>query len=256
MIDLCTVTNDKYLANAILLAQSYINNSYHGNIYLYYFDVKQNIIVNYKTQYDHINFLPIPKFCDHAYEPLVFAYKTYAIKDCLKYSDCFLYSDATNLFQKLISVIDYFMDDSLFLQYTHPILANTYWTTKKCFKKMQSFSSINAPQYWAGLQGYKNTKTNQDFINLMYEYMLDPDIALPNTSIQYPDGNNFDCIQHRCDQSVFSVLIDKTNKHQNYDPKKQALFGDQQTFKLMDKNYSYNETDCCILSRKTKYLSL
>lgn len=256
MIDLCTVTNDKYLSNAMTLANSYKEQSYQGRIYLYYFNIANTIISEYKSNYSHINFIPIPKVCAHAYDAKVFFYKVYALKDCMSHSNCFLYSDATNLIQKLWPITDYFIDDSLFLQYAHPILLNKYWTTKKCLNKMESLNSMDAPQYWAGLQGYRNTIRNQQFINMMYEYMLDPDVAYPDTSIKYPDGNQSLCIEHRQDQSVFSILIDKTNRHQHYDTQKQSLFGDQQTFQLLDQNYSYNESDCAILSRKTKFLSL
>jgi hypothetical protein len=256
MIDLCTATNDKYFANAILLARSYIDNLYNGNIYLYYFNIDKNKIAKSQTENPTIQFKSIPKTCNHAYEPNVFFYKTYAIKDCINNSGCFLYSDATNLFQNFTNITDYFIDDRLFLPYIHPLLINKYWTTQKCFYRMESEASEHSPQYWAGLQGYRNTTDNQHFINLMYEYMMDPEIALPGALTNRPDGKFSDCIQHRQDQSVFSILIDKLSNHQPYNEEKQKLFGDKQTFQLLDKNYSYNESDCCILSRKTKFLQL
>jgi len=256
MIDLCTATNSKYLKNALLLADSYVSNGYTGKIYLYYFNILDSDIKNIKLQYPHIEFILVPKVCEHAYEPNVFFYKTYAIKHCLQYSDCFLYSDATNLFQQSINIVDYFLNESLFLPYTNPILINKYWTTQKCFYKMNAEQSKTAPQYWAGLQGYKNIEQNHHFINLMYEYMLDPEIACPGTLTDRPDGENADCIQHRADQSVFSVLIDKLNRHQPYNEERYRLFGDKQTQQLFDRDYRYSEKDCCISSRHTKFLRI
>lgn len=254
MIDLCTVTNNKYLPNAIALANSYTHHSYDGQIFLYYFDIASQIIETYKSRYPRFNFIDIPKVCDHAHEPTVFFYKAYALKDCINKSDCLLYSDATNFFEQNTRIIDYFIHDNLFLPYNHPFLINKYWTTKKCLQKMNAMNSSNSPQYWAGLQGYKSTKDNQEFINTMYEYMLDPDIALPGVLTNRPEGEQANCIQHRCDQSVLSVLIDKFNKHQPYSEERQKLFGDKQTFELADPNYTYSISDICIFSRKTKYL--
>lgn len=253
MIDLCTVTNNKYLPNAIALANSHIRHSYDGNIFLYHFDIPNQIIEIYKSRHPKINFIDIPKVCDHAHEPTAFFYKAYTLKDCLKNSDCFLYSDATNFFEQNVQIIDYFIQDNLFLPYNHPLLINKYWTTKQCLHKMNAIGSLNSTQYWAGLQGYKNTKENQEFIKLMYNYMLDPEIAFPIASIRYPDGSQSNCIEHRQDQSVLSILIDQFNKHQPYNEEKQKLFGDKQTFELLDSNYTYSISDMCIFSRKTKF---
>jgi len=254
MIDLCTVTNSKYLPNAIALVNSYIYHSYTGRIFLYYFDISNQVIEEYKSKYPNINFVDIPKVCKHAYEPNVFFYKAYTLKDCIDNSDCFLYSDATNLIQKNIEITDFFLNDSLLLPYTHSLLINKHWTTQKCLHKMNAINSSDRPQYWAGLQGYKNTKDNQKLINLMYEYMLDSDIALPGTLTDFPEGKQANCIQHRCDQSVLSILIDQLNRHQTYNEQRQTLFGDKQTFKLLDPNYTYSIHDVCISSRQTKYL--
>jgi len=253
-IDLCTVTNNRYLPNAIALANSYTHHSYDGQIFLYYFDVPSQIAEAHKTRHPKINFIDIPKVCDHAHDPRGFFYKAYTLKDCLRNSDCFLYSDATNFFEQNIQITDYFLYDNLFLPYNHSLLINKHWTTKKCLQKMNAISSSNSSQYWAGIQGYKNTKNNQEFINLMYEYMLDPEIAYPNPSIRYPDGPESDCIEHRQDQSVLSILIDQFNKHTPFLTKNQLLFGDKQTFELLDSSYRYSISDICLYSRKTKFL--
>jgi hypothetical protein len=256
MVDLCTVTNSKYLPNAIALVNSYIYHAYTGRIFLYYFDISNQVIEKYKYKYLNINFVDIPKVCKHAYEPNVFFYKAYALKNCISNSDCFLYSDATNLIQKNIEITDFFLNDSLFLPYTHPLLINKHWTTQKCLYKMNAINSSDRPQYWAGLQGYKNTKDNKELINLLYDYMLDPEIAYPNSSVRHPDGQESDCIEHRQDQSVLSILIDLLNRHHPFLMKNQLLFGDQQTFKMLDPNYIYSISDICISSRQTKFLTI
>lgn len=253
MIDLCTVANTKFIKNAIKLAQSYINNKYTGKIFLYYFDISSSDINHYKSSFPDINFIEIPKFCNHAYSPRIFAYKSFSMFDCItEHSNGFIYSDSTNLINKYIDINQYFIDSRLFLPYNHKLLSNKYWTTKLCFQKIENTNAEESCQYWAGLQGYIKTDTNIQILKDQYNYMLDPDIAFPDPSIKYPDGHDQPCIEHRQDQSVLSILIDKYQIHQAFDEEKQNIFGDSQTYQLFDNSYIHNVENSCILSRYTK----
>jgi hypothetical protein len=258
-MDLCTVTNYKYLKNAIVLADSY-HRSNTGNIFIYYFDIPDSIINIYKKTYNYIKYIYVPKECEYAHDPKVFFYKAYSLNHCINnLSHSFWYSDATNIFtRKIENPYSYFHNNMLVLPYTHPILVNKYWTSKKCLSKLNArLSSYDSPQYWAGFQGYKVSLETKKLLSTLYENMFDPDIALPSVDVKYPDGEKSQCIEHRQDQSVLSILIDLFSLHQTYNHTKQLLFGDSQTFHMFDKS-SYNNyyLEPYLLSRYTKYHSL
>jgi hypothetical protein len=252
-MDLCTVTNRKYIKNAINLVNSYKINSYNKNVFIYCFDMTDEQIKYVSNVYSEINFLSVPKVCDYAYNPTAFFYKVYAINDCINKSNGFIYSDATNAFNRFVDIKNYFIDDSLFLPYNHKFLLNKFWTTKKCFEKMDCDSAKNTTQYWAGLQVYVSTEKNKLFTQQMYNYMLDPDIALPDTSVKNPDGEKSICLEHRQDQSVFSLLIHKHNRHQEYNEERQMLFGDWMTYKSFNQDYKHDIKNCVISSRESKF---
>lgn len=255
ILDLCTVTNSRYIKNALLLIESYKRHRYNYNhIYLYYFGVETTQLQAMQMAYPDIIFLNIPKVCSYAHEDRIFFYKTYVLHDMITRSDAFIYSDATNLFTKNIDISDYLIHNSLLLPYNENRLQNQYWTTKKCFTKMNTESSYDKTQYWAGFQTYVCDENNKKFISEMYDYMLDPEIALPSTDIDYPDGPNSPCISHRQDQSVLSLLIDKNNRHPEFNIFTQYLFGDLQTFQLFNKDYSTvaHNVQSCIASRASK----
>jgi hypothetical protein len=253
---LCTATNYNYLNNAIILAKSCLEYSYSQDIFIYYFDISESIINKYKERYTAINFIRIPKLYDHSYDPLVFWYKTYAIKECIKNTDMLIYSDATNLFLKNTNIANFFNKDCLLLPYNSNKLLNKYWTTKKCFEKLDMVSAKDKYQYWAGFQCYRNSNTNLQFVTDMYNYMCDPEIALPGTNVKHPDSDNGSCFYHRCDQSVLSLLIYKYNKNQAFNAITQKLFGDHQTFKLFDHTYDIELSDMCLSPRHTKQMNL
>lgn len=252
-MDLCTVTNKRYVKNAINLINSYRVNSYNQKVYFYCFDMNQEEIKNLSELYKEITFLEVPKVCDWAWSPTVFFYKAYALNDCINKSDGFIYSDATNVFNRFVDIKKYLIDDSLFLPYNHERLLNKYWTTKKCFEKMSCNSAKEMMQYSAGFQAYISTEENKKFVHEMYNYMLDPDVALPDTSIKKPDGPNSDCIEHRQDQSVFSLLIHKHFRHQRYNHERQLLFGDWLTYSSFDSSYRHDMKYMAMSSRESKF---
>ncbi len=108
-------------------------------------------------------------------------------------------------------------------------------------------------QYWAGFQAYKNTEQNVEFLNEMEALMLNPDLALPDTSIKQPDGSGRPCKEHRQDQSVYSLLIHKRNRHNFYNPLLQARYGDWQTFKVFDPNYTHDYNNMVLSPRESKF---
>jgi hypothetical protein len=251
---LCTVTNQKFLKNAINLINSYrINFDKKDDCFIYCFDMSEDEIYLYQNIYKSIIFKFIPKVVDHAYDPTAFFYKVYAINDCINNTDFLIYSDATNVFNKFTNIKNYMIDDTLFLPYSDVKLTNQYWTTNKCFEKIDCNSAKIMPQYWAGFQVYKSTEENRKFIGQYYNFMKDPDVALPNTSIKKPDGENSLCIEHRQDQSVLSILIHKYFRDQKFNYEKQQLFGDWQTFKNFNLNYQHDLENCCLSSRESKF---
>jgi len=253
-VDLCTVTNQKYVKNALNLINSYRKNSYNQTVFLYYFNLNEETVKALQAiESKNIILKKVPFSCDHAYEPTVFYYKTFAIKDALPISKGIIYSDATNAFVKKDNLHENLVDDALFLPYNDNRLTNQYWTTDRCFKKMKAESAKNMMQYWAGFQAYSNLKKNIDFVEEMHEYMLDPDIALPNTSVKNPDGETMPCKEHRQDQSVYSLLIHKHYRHNFYNPVLQAKYGDWQTFKVHDNNYNVDENKIVLSARESKF---
>jgi len=251
-MDLCTVTNRKYIKNAINLVNSYKINSYNKNVFIYCFDMSNEQIKYVSTIYKEINFLPVPKICDYAYNPTVFFYKVYALNDCINKSNGFMYSDATNVFNRFVDIKQHLLQDSMFLPYNHKYLLNKYWTTNKCFEKMNCISAKDATQYWAGFQTYIASDNNKKFIQEMYDCMLDPDIALPDTSVKKPDGEQSLCLEHRQDQSVLSILIHKHNRHHEYNEERQQLYGDWMTYLIFNKEYKYDIKNCVLSARESK----
>ena len=83
-MDLCTATNEKYITSVINLINSYKINSYNKNIFVYCFDMDGDKIKILSENNKHINFLTVPKICEHAYHPTVFFYKTYYILIIIK----------------------------------------------------------------------------------------------------------------------------------------------------------------------------
>ena len=253
-MDLCTVTNQKYINNAFNLINSYRENSYNSTVFLYYFDLDKKSASDLRSlESDNLKIKEVPLSCPHAYEPTVFYYKTFAIKDSLPASNGIIYSDATNCFIKKDELHKNLIDDALFLPYNDSRLLNKYWTTDCCFKKMEEESARNMMQYWAGFQAYLNLKKNIDFVNEMHDYMLDPEVALPNTSVKNPDGLDRPCKEHRQDQSVYSLLIHKYCRHNFYDPVLQNRYGDWQTFKVHDNSYTIDANNMVLSARESKF---
>ena len=255
-MDLCTVISQDYIPQAVNLIQSYKVNSFDGDVFVYYFNTeKEQLEIFSKIFGSQVKLYPVKEVCEHALSPRVFFYKTYALADCfLNHSDSLIYSDSANCFvNKTDSIENDLVDESLFLVYTHPKLTNQYWTTKKCLYVIDAPAAEIMPQYWAGFQVYKKTPQNVNFVEEMYAHMMNPDIALPDTTVRYPDGNESPCIEHRQDQSVFSVLIHKHNRHQSFDPIRNSKYGDWQTLAEFDRNYKHDFDKMILSPRESKF---
>lgn len=255
-MDLCTVISERFIPQALNLIQSYRVFSYDRDVYIYYFNTDENKLNVFTDLFgDKVKLIKVENVCDHALNPRAFFYKVYAIRDCLwNHSDGFIYSDSANCFvREAKNIHNHLIDDSLFLAYPYEGLTNKYWTTVKCFKAMNASGAEFMPQYWAGFQAYKKTQTNLDFVNQMYNYMLLPDAALPDTTVICPDGKQADCREHRQDQSVLSILIHKNNRHQMFDIEKNNLYGDWQTFIHFDNEYEHNFDKMILSPRESKF---
>lgn len=251
---LCTVTNEKFLLNSFNLIKSFFSFIPNGTAYLYVFgdDLPNDLDKNIPK--GDVIITKIPKVCEYIYNPLVFLYKAYALKDCIdKCGGVLLYSDSTHCFIRDPSVIhDDIYEDFLFLPYTDPRLTNRLWTTKQCFNEMDALSALDKPQYWAGFQAYKKSEKTKSFLDSMYNFMLNPRIAFPDSSVRYPDGESSSCIEHRQDQSVLSLLIDKNQIHQPFCQEKNERYGDWQTIKLLNPMYVHNESKMILSPRESK----
>ena len=258
-MDLCTVISEKFITQAVNLIQSYKINSFNERVFVYYFNTAPEKLSIFKDLYaDQVVLREVPNLCAHALDPRTFFYKTYAINDCLiNQAEKMIYSDSANCFVRPTATLeDDLVDESLFMTYTHPQLANRYWTTKKCFEKLDAAGSEVMPQYWAGFQVYKRTKDNIELVTELLNYMKDPDVASPDMTAKRPDGPTAKCIEHRCDQSALSILLHKHDRHQYFDLHKNDRYGDWQTIVSFDPSYQHNFDEMILSPRESKFGNL
>jgi len=255
---LVTVTNQNFAASTFNLIESYKYFSFDKHIVVYDFGLnKTSVDLLNKTYGDQISVKSVEPVCPHSHKPRTFFYKTFAIKGASELGEDFIYSDAANAFVAESTHLyeDVKKQGRLFLPYTAEGLTNKYWTTQKCFTKMgcDSPEYYNAPQYWAGFQAYLSNQNNKDFISEMYDYMLDPDIAEPDTTVSRPDGQGNPCIEHRQDQSVLSLLIKKWEWDQKYDETINNRYGDVSTFSDWENDFDYDLDSIVLSARFSKF---
>ena len=255
-MDLCTVVSQRFIPQAINLIQSYKFNSFDKKVYLYYFNTEPGALKIFEELFPQqvipIEVMPV---CAHALEPRVFFYKVFAINDCLNnHSTEMIYSDSANCFIQPTSTLEEdLVDESLFLGYNHPKLTNKFWTSQECLGALAAPGAEIMTQYWAGFQVYRRTADNLRMVTEMYNLMLDPVIALPDTTVKYPNGPLKPCIEHRQDQSVFSILIHKHNRHQMHSPEKTLKYGDWQTIVEFDRSYRPDLSKRILAPRESKF---
>jgi len=255
---LSTVTNDKFFLSSVNLIESYKHNSFNKEILFFYFDLDEKYLDFLKRQYgSQVILQEVKKACNHAHSSRMFFYKVAAIHGASEMGHDFIYSDATNAFVNM--TVDLKRDMSkkgcLFIKYYHEYLKNKYWVTKRCFEKMNCAEEryFEAPQYWAGYQCYKNNEINNQLIKDMYSHALDIEILGPDTTVKKPDGPGSLCIEHRQDQAIFSLLIEKYNLQQGYENDILNKYGDQQTFLSFDKRYTFDSNKIVLFSRASKF---
>jgi hypothetical protein len=253
-MDLCTVFSENYILSAVNLIKSYNIHGYNSKIYLYYFNCDKNKLSIFNKFKNEIEICEVEKTTDFAYNPKAFFYKIYAIADCAKKSKSFIYSDSTNCFiSDATKIHTDLIDDCLFVAYPYEKLINKYWTTKKCFEIMKSPAAKIMPQYWAAFQAYNMTLQNEMFIQELYKYGCERDCLLPENNVKNPDGIENPCIEHRQDQSILSILIDKFDKHQFYNIDRDNKFGDWQTLASFDSQYKSDMSKRILSPRESKF---
>jgi|10_taG_2_1085330.scaffolds.fasta_scaffold47153_2 hypothetical protein len=255
---LTTVTNRKYFLNAINLIESYKQNSFNKEVLFYYFDLEDNHLDLLKKRYGaQIVLNEVEKVCDHAHSPRMFFYKVAAIYGASLANHDFIYSDSTNAFVNFTLDIKKDVEEKgcLITRYNDERLKNKYWVTNKCFEKMNCNETkyFEAPQYWAGFQCYKANETNKKLINDMHTHALDIDVIGPDTTVKSPDGDHSLCVEHRQDQAILSLLIEKYNLQQEYNREILNKYGDQQTLVSFDASYGVDTNNIVLFSRMSKF---
>jgi len=178
---------------------------------------------------EFISIKNIPENIEALNNPLLFAYKYWAILDSLNNGENknIIYSDAANKINGCLSDIENFYKKNVLLsRYKDGQFLIKHWTTKKCIETLNGENFLNIPQIWAGFQAYKNTPQNITFVKNMLNLCIDESLSGPIPSISKPDGEGSECIQHRNDQSILSIESLKNNLYPEYDDTVTYTFGD------------------------------
>lgn len=243
-MNLITVANEKYIPHAVSLIESYNKQSFKQKVYLYVFQTKEETLNKITDLYKNVEIIEIPRVNDYIYNTQVFLFKSYAIYDASIKDKSFIYSDSANLFVKDASPIVKFIEenDKLLLKYPEDIKKNKYFTTLRCLKELGCNEEHikESKQYWAGLQAYIPTKENKILLKEVYEKMLIPIVAFPESKRERPDGINKDCWFHRNDQSVLSALVEKYKLTQEFNYDIFNMCGDFPTVFNHDKKFKNN----------------
>ena len=188
---------------------------------------------------DFISIKIIPENIENLNNPLLFAYKYWAILDSLNDAEIVIYTDSANKINGSLSDIeDFYFMDSLLLRYPEDQFLIKNWTTKKCIEKLEGESFLDTSQIWAGFQSYKKTIKNTDFLNRVLSLCLDESISGPEPSTKNPDGDQSECKYHRNDQSILSIESLKSKIYPPLKTEVDNIFGDfLSSIMLYPKNY-------------------
>ncbi len=260
MIDLYTVTNNVFAPCVFNLIESYKLNSCNQKIYVIYFDLDEKYINLFKSKYDRqIELVKVEEECDHAYNPRFYFPKAYALKVAFHNKKTFMLCDASNAFVSKTYELEYLLEKNtrFFVEYPEEIFKNKYWATEKSLKLMNcnKNSFKEAQSYWSGFHAYIPTEENLEMIHEQYVHMLNAEIAGPSNLLKHPEGLNSNCIAHRNDQTVLSIMIEKYNFNQKFDINKYSRYGDLQTAQVMlpDLYSQINKNLICLYSRHSKF---
>ncbi|MDP1712210.1 MAG: hypothetical protein Q8K86_07115 [Candidatus Nanopelagicaceae bacterium] len=235
-MNLVTVADGNFLVSALNLMCSYRRHSpSFDRIVFCHFNIPPTTIQKIATYFgDRFVAQAVEPVCPHALDPRLYFFKTYALHAAKRFNEPFLYLDAGEL------IVDSLLDfervlkarQRVYVQYPHhPFFRNDGWTTNRCFQKLGCDDERfrGAFQYMGGLQAYLPTAENWAFIDEVYALTQDIEIAGPSCKHDRPDGPNGACRQHRNDQSVLSVLIERNGWQQPYDEGFFAGYGDIRT---------------------------
>ena len=237
-MDLVTVTNNVFAPCVFNLIESYKLNSSNQQVHVVYFDLEQGYIDLLKKTYgDQVNLIPVQKDCDHAFNPRFYFPKGFALKYAAENLKTFLMCDASHAFVNKTLELEYFIekDRRFFIEYPNDIFKNKHWCSKKSMQILEcDTEEIRESQsYWSGLHGYVVDDENKSMLMDQYIALTNKDVAGPSNLIRYPDGHDSDCIGHRNDQTVLSLMIYKYGFRQPFDLYKYNRYGDLQTMQVM-----------------------
>lgn len=259
-MNLITVTNNIFAPCVFNLIQSYKLNSSNEEIYVIYYDLSEEYINLFKKTYgQQINLVKLENECEHAYNPRFYFSKGYALKIAHKINKPFMMCDASHAFVSKTYELEYHLekDTRFFIEYPEDIFKNKFWTTKKCFElsKCDTNEYKNMQSYWSGFHCYIPTDENKEMIYDQYKLMLNKEIAGPSNLEKYPDGQTQQCIAHRNDQSVLSLMIQKYKFNQKFNLEKYNRYGDLQTAKAMlpSLHNKLDHSKICLYSRYSKF---
>ncbi len=233
-MNLSLVTSQGFRWHAINLIESYRQNGPNKQIVFCYFDIEQKFLDKVAQLYGgQVVMREVEQVCPHACNHHFYFFKTFALKAAADLNEDFLYLDAAEAIVKNTAHLQGLLAERsrVFVQYPRiPFFRNARWTTKACLKKLdcEDAGSLEAHQYMGGFQAYRRTPENWSHIAEMYRLMQDPEIAGPENVRINPDGNGV-CQAHRNEQSVLSLLINRNNWHQPFDPKHFMRYGDYPT---------------------------
>lgn len=237
-MDLVTVTNNVFAPCVFNLIESYKLNSSNQQVHVVYFDLEQGYIDLLKKTYgDQVNLIPVQKDCDHAFNPRFYFPKGFALKYAAENLKTFLMCDASHAFVNKTLELEYFIekDRRFFIEYPNDIFKNKHWCSKKSMQILgcDTEEIRESQSYWSGLHGYVVDDENKSMLMDQYIALTNKDVAGPSNLIRYPDGHDSDCIGHRNDQTVLSLMIYKYGFRQPFDLYKYNRYGDLQTMQVM-----------------------
>ncbi len=217
-MNLVLVSNERFLLSAVNLIESYKKHSANQKIIFTYFGkVTLEDLAPIRDYYgDQIVFHPVPHTCDHAHDPAFFFYKVFSLFKAMEYDEPFLYLDCgAEILRPTDKVESMLREKSRFFVWVDHV--NRNWTTRRCFEIMGLTEERykDALHYWGGCQAYLPTAENKAFIKEMFEWIHNPEIAGPDGDLWFPEAGNPECIKHRNDQSLLSLLIERNGWHQN-----------------------------------------
>lgn len=234
-MNLVTVASNEFITKAVNLMCSYRRHVKFNKIIFCHFNADASKIAKIASYFaGNIIIKGIEKVCPHAHDPHMFFFKTFAIHEARRIDEPFLYLDAASLIINPIPDLEnkLNLNSRVFVQYPpNPFFYNEKWTTNKCFDILNCNAERfrKSFQYVGGIQAYYPTKDNWAFIDEMFELMKDQNVAGPSCKHDHPDGPNTTCFEHRNEQSLLSILIERNGWHQPYDEHFFSRYGDVQT---------------------------